>query len=99
MYFDGSITKEGAGAGIWIIYPNREFKVYSYRLNFECTNNVVEYEALMLGLNALKDLKAKRIDVFGDFELVANQVNDSYQTKEMKCGICWEISLHNTKSE
>ena len=81
MYFDGSISKEGAGAGIWIISPNRDFKVYSYKLTFECTNNVAEYEALLLGLNALKDLKEKRIDVFGDSELVVNQVNDSYQTK------------------
>ena len=35
----------------------------------------------MLGLNALKYLGAKRIDMFGDSELVINQVNDSYQTK------------------
>ena len=35
----------------------------------------------MLGLNSLKYLGAKRIDVFGDFELVINQVNDNYQTK------------------
>ena len=26
MYFDGSIGKEGAGTGIWIIFPNRYFK-------------------------------------------------------------------------
>ena len=38
------------------------------------------YEAFLLGLNALKYLKEKRIDVFGDSELVVNQVNDSYQT-------------------
>ena len=31
MFFDGSIIKEGAGAGVWIISPNREFKVYSYK--------------------------------------------------------------------
>ena len=63
MYFDGSISKEGASAGVWIISPNREFKVYSFKLTFECTNNVSEYEALLLGLNALKYLNAKRIDV------------------------------------
>ena len=66
MYFDGSIRKEGVGAGKWIIYPNRDSKVYSFKLTFECTNNVAEYEALLLGLNSLKELKAKRIDVFGD---------------------------------
>ena len=81
MYFDGSISKEVAGVGILIISPNRDYKVYSFKLKFECTNNVAEYEALLLGLNALKELKEKRIDVFGDSELVVNQVNGSYQTK------------------
>ena len=81
MYFDGSINKEGDGASLWIISPNSDFKVYYYNFTFECTNNVAEYDAFLLGLNALKDLKAKRIDVFEDSELVVNQVNNNYQTK------------------
>ena len=52
-----------------------------YKLTFECTNNVAEYEALLLGLHALKDMGAKRIKVIGDSELVINQVNDIYQTR------------------
>ena len=40
MYFDGSITKEGVGAGVWIISSNKDFKVYSFKLTFECTNNL-----------------------------------------------------------
>ena len=39
---------------------------------------VAEYEDLSLGLNALKDMGAKRVQVMGDSELVINQVNDSY---------------------
>ena len=76
MFFDRSLSKEGAGAGVWIISLNMEFKVYSYKLTFECTNNFVEYEALLLGLNDLKYLGAKRIDVFGYSELVSNQVTE-----------------------
>ena len=82
MYFNGSIRKEGASACIWIISPNRDFKVYSFKLIFECTNNVAVYEALPLGLNALNDLKEKRIDVFRDSKLVVNQVNNSYKQKK-----------------
>ena len=81
MYFDGSISKEGVGVCVWIISPNRDFKAYSYKMTFECTNNVVEYESLLLVLHALKYLVEKRIEAFGDSELVVNQVNDSYQTK------------------
>ena len=55
MYFDGSVAKVGAGAGVYIIYPIRDFKSFSYK-----SNSVAEYEALLLGLHALKDLGAKR---------------------------------------
>ena len=81
MYFDGSTAKIGAGAGVYIISPIWDFKALSYKLTFECTNNVAEYEALLLGLHALKYLGAQRIRVLGDSELVINQVNDSYQTR------------------
>ena len=79
MYFDGSVAK--VGAGVYIISPIRDFKALSYKLTFECTNNVAEYEYLLLGLHALKDLGAQRIQVLGYSKLVINQVNDSYQTR------------------
>ena len=41
MYFDGSVAKVGVGAGVYIIYPIRDFKYFSYKLTFECTNNVL----------------------------------------------------------
>ena len=66
MYFYGSRSKNGVGDDVWIISPIIEFKYLSYKLTFECTNNVAEYEALLLGLNALKDMGEKRIEVFGD---------------------------------
>ena len=66
MYFDGSVAKTGAGAGVYIISPIHDFKALSYKLMFECTNNVAEYEALLLGLHALKDLGAQKIRVLGD---------------------------------
>ena len=58
MYFDRSATKLGDGAGVYIISSIQDFKALSYKLTFECTNNVAEYEALLLGLHALKYLGA-----------------------------------------
>ena len=54
MYFDGSINKICVGVGVFIISWIRYFKDLSYKLTLECTNNVAKYEALLLGLNALK---------------------------------------------
>ena len=50
----------------------------SFKLYFECTNNVAEYEALILGLKTLKDLKEKRISIYGDLGLVIDQVKCIY---------------------
>lgn len=50
LYFDGSYTQHGAGAGILFITPQGDSIPKSYRLSFPCTNNIAEYEALTTGL-------------------------------------------------
>ena len=67
MYFNGSVAKAGTGVGAYIISPIRDTKSYSYKLFFECTNNVAEYEALLLGLHALKYLGARRVQFLWRF--------------------------------
>ena len=66
LHFDGIVSKIGAGAGAWIISPTHDTKLLSFKLYFECTNNIAEYESLILGLFALKKFKVKRIVVYGD---------------------------------
>ena len=43
---------------------------HACNLHFKCTNNIAEYEALILGLNLLKKIGASRIAMQGDSELV-----------------------------
>eukprot|EP00253_Pinus_taeda_P009965 PITA_09965 len=88
MDFDGSVGEEGVGIGIWIgnpgFLPNKgvsNVRVCSYKLAFDCSNNEAEYEALIAGLKIFKKLNAKRILVYGDFELVIKQVKGEYQAK------------------
>jgi ribonuclease HI len=81
MSFDGAVNREGAGAGVWINPPSLDTKLCSYKLAFDCTNNMAEYEALVLGLKALKEMGAKKIVVHGDSELIINQVKGIYQSK------------------
>jgi ribonuclease HI len=55
MFFDGASSYLGAGAGVLLIAPDDQFVIpFSYRLQWyiDCTNNVCEYEALVLGLEA-----------------------------------------------
>jgi hypothetical protein len=56
MFFDGASSREGIGAGIFFVSPAQETISLSYKLEFETTNNVAEYEALVLGLRAAKGM-------------------------------------------
>lgn len=69
LYFDGSSSREGLGVGIVLISPSDETINLSYKLEFETTTNIAEYEALILGLRAAKYLKIQAINVFGHSEL------------------------------
>ena len=68
-------SKEGEGAG-------GEFIFVMYKLEFKTKNNTAEYEALILGLRAAKDFGIKELAVFGDSELIIQQVKNVYQVKQ-----------------
>jgi ribonuclease HI len=78
MYFDGTLSSEGVGAGVLLVAPECKFIVpFSYHLQWDIdhTNNVCEYEAIILGLEAAKKLNIKNLDVYCDAELIVRQVN------------------------
>jgi ribonuclease HI len=45
------------------------------------TNNVAEYRALLLGLERAKELGASEVEVIGDSELIAKQIQGLYKVK------------------
>jgi ribonuclease HI len=45
------------------------------------TNNVAEYRALLLGLRRARELGASEVQVIGDSELIAKQVQGVYKVK------------------
>jgi len=45
------------------------------------TNNVAEYRALLLGLESARELGAREVEVVGDSELIAKQVQGLYKVK------------------
>jgi ribonuclease HI len=70
MFFDGACSREGARAGVFFVSPTQETIYLSYKLEFEATNNVVEYEALVLGLKSTREMGIQKVAVFGDALLV-----------------------------
>ena len=55
---------------------------YKLRLQYQLTNNEVEYEALLKRLELAKSVKARSILILGDSQLVMGQVNGTYEAKE-----------------
>ncbi|CAN6710299.1 unnamed protein product [Malus baccata var. baccata] len=72
MYFDGSSTSSSAGAGIVIQSPHSDRWYFSLKLDFECTNNQAEYEALIIGLGLLLDFRATRALVLDELAQIAS---------------------------
>ena len=50
------------------------FLSFSNQLEEECTNNQVEYEALLFGLEFSQSMGVKHVEAFGDSLLVVQQV-------------------------
>jgi hypothetical protein len=67
LYFDGSLMKTGAVAGLLFVSPLGEHIRYSVPLHFPASNNMAEYEALLCGLKIAIEIGVKRLDVRGGF--------------------------------
>lgn len=64
LFFDGVKSQNQQGEGILLQDENKSYLGIPYRLDFSCTNNVAEYEALLLGLRKAKQLRVQNIKVF-----------------------------------
>jgi ribonuclease HI len=81
LEFDGAHSSSGSGAGIVLTTPSKETFYYSHRLEYHYTNNVVEYEALIIGLNLVVDKGVTHLKVICDSDLIASQVLLDFATK------------------
>ena len=70
MYFDGTSNTLGGGVGTVLISPEGNHCLFIAKLSFDCTNNMVEYEACVLSIQAVIEKKIKRLSVYGDLVLI-----------------------------
>nr|AAX96464.1 retrotransposon protein, putative, unclassified [Oryza sativa Japonica Group]ABA92565.1 retrotransposon protein, putative, unclassified [Oryza sativa Japonica Group] len=82
MQFDGSLSLQGAGAGVTLTSPSGDVLRYLVRLDFRATNNMAEYERLLAGLRVAAGLGIRRLLVLGDSQLVVNQVCKEYRCSD-----------------
>lgn len=82
MFFDGAARREGAGAGVVFVSPQRQILLYSFSLSELCSNNVAEYQALIIGLQMAIEMSISQLEIFGDSKLVINQILEQYDVKK-----------------
>ncbi|XP_039057119.1 uncharacterized protein LOC120200313 [Hibiscus syriacus] len=84
MNFDGTSNAVGYRIGAVLVSPEGNHYPFTSRLTFECTNNMVEYEACIMGIRAAIERKIKILEVFGDSALVIYQLRGEWMTRDSK---------------
>ncbi|KAL2505263.1 Ribonuclease H [Abeliophyllum distichum] len=82
LYVDGSSSEIGARAGILLISPDGHNLNCVLRLEFRASNNAVEYEAILAGLRLAQEMKARKLQIHSDSQLVVSQINGTFATRE-----------------
>ncbi|XP_059638838.1 uncharacterized protein LOC132281120 [Cornus florida] len=82
LSFNRLSTSTGGGAGVVLTHEEGRAQNLSYKLTFGCSNNTMEYEALVFVLLVAWEAKIKRLHVQGDSNLVIKQLDGSYAIKE-----------------
>jgi ribonuclease HI len=88
IHCDGAWCHAGAGAAAIITSPTGVKHRYAARLSFalesdRCTNNIAEYEAVIMGLRKLRALCVTTCIVKTDSKVIADQVEKEYSAKDL----------------
>jgi len=84
LFFDGSSNALGHGIGAVLISSEKQYMPMTTRLCFDYTNNIIEYEACAMGIQATIDLKVVCLNVYGDSALVIHQIKGEWETRDQK---------------
>ncbi|XP_028199548.1 uncharacterized protein LOC114384068 [Glycine soja] len=84
VWFDGVSNALGHGIGAVLVSPDKQYIPFTVRLCFDCTNNIIEYEAYALGIRAAIDFRVKLVKVYGDSTLVIHQLKGEWETRDHK---------------
>jgi len=52
-----------------------------FSLTEPCSNNISEYNALLIGMQLTEEIGVKNLKVYGDSKLIANQVHGEYEVR------------------
>jgi ribonuclease HI len=92
LFCDGSWGTFGAGAATVLISPSKIKTYYAARLEFNCTNNIAEYEALLLGLRKLKAIGIRRAILKSDSQVISGTLTKVVKQETRRSRSIWTQS-------
>jgi ribonuclease HI len=84
VFCDDSWGTFGVVAVAVLVAPSKIRTCYAARLDFSCTNNIAEYEALLLGLRKLKAMGVRRAILKTDTQVISGHVDKSSKARDPK---------------
>ncbi|KAK5833143.1 hypothetical protein PVK06_016956 [Gossypium arboreum] len=84
LNFDGASNAVGNGIGAVLVSPNGDHYPFTSKLDFDCTNNMAEYKACIMGIRATIELEIKVLEVYEDSALVIYQPKGQWETRDPK---------------
>jgi hypothetical protein len=84
VFCDGSWGTFSAGVAAILISPSKIRTCYAARLEFNCTNNIAEHKALLLGLQKLKAMGIRRAILKSDSQVITGHIDKSSKARDPK---------------
>jgi ribonuclease HI len=84
IFCDDSWGIFGVGSAAVLVAPSKVRTYYAVKLDFSCTNNIAEYEALLLGLRKLKAMGIRRAILKTDSQVISGHMDKSSKARDPK---------------
>ena len=84
LYFDEAANSTRNEVGAVLVSPKGQQIPVLVNLNFDCTNNVIEYEACIISLQVALEFGAYDLSVFGDSLLIISQIKGKWKARDTK---------------
>jgi len=84
LFFDEAsrMNRKGniiAGMEVVLISPHNNVIPRAFSLTESCSNNISECNALLIGMQLVKEIGVKNLKAYADSKLIVNQVHEEYE--------------------
>ena len=84
LFVDGAANAQGSDAGLILTSPEGIDIEYALIFGFRASDNEVQYEVVIAGLNLAHSMEVDQLEVCSDSQLVVKQIEDSYKARGKK---------------